>query len=82
MIPVVNIDIKEKEVKAVEEVVKSKFLIEGNNARSFEKKFSEFSGSRYTTTVVNGTCALHLPLVALEIGPKDEVLTTPYTLIA
>jgi len=82
MIPVVDVDIKEKEIKAVEEVVKSKYLIEGNNARSFEKKFSKFSGSKYTTTVVNGTCALHLALVALDIGPKDEVLTTPYTFIA
>lgn len=82
IIPVVDIDLKEKEIKAVEEVVRSKFLIEGNNARSFERKFSEFSGSKFTTTVVNGTCALHLALLASDIGPKDEVLTTPYTFIA
>ena len=44
MIPVVDVDIKEEEIKAVEEVVKSKFLIEGKNARSFEKKFSDSSG--------------------------------------
>ena len=82
VIPVVDIDIKEEEIKAVKEVVKSKFLIEGKHARAFEKKFSDFTEIKYTTTVVNGTCALHLALVALDIGPRDEVITTPYTFIA
>jgi len=82
MIPVVDLDIKKQEVEAVKEVVESRFLIEGKNARSFEKKFSNFTGTKYTTTVVNGTCALHLALVALDIGPHDEVITTPYTFIA
>ncbi|MHA2357273.1 MAG: DegT/DnrJ/EryC1/StrS family aminotransferase [Candidatus Heimdallarchaeaceae archaeon] len=82
MIPVVDLDIKEEEVKAVKEVVESRVLIEGKNARSFEEKFSKFTGTKYTTTIVNGTCALHLALVALDIGPQDEVITTPYTFIA
>ena len=82
MIPVVDIDIKELEIEAVKKVVESRFLIEGKNARSFEEKFSNFTGSKFTTTVVNGTAALHLALVALDIGPKDEVITTPYTFIA
>ena len=82
MIPVVDIDIKELEIEAVKKVVESRFLIEGKNARSFEEKFSKFTGSKFTTTVVNGTAALHLALVALDIGPKDEVITTPYTFIA
>ncbi|MHA1829102.1 MAG: DegT/DnrJ/EryC1/StrS family aminotransferase, partial [Candidatus Heimdallarchaeaceae archaeon] len=60
MIPVVDVDIKEKELAAVMEVVKSRYLIEGKNAREFEKKFSEFTGTKHVTTVVNGTCALHL----------------------
>ena len=82
MIPVVDLDLNDNEIKAVEEVVRSKFLIEGKNAKSFEKKFSAFTGSKYTTPVVNGTCALHLALVSLGIGPKDEIITTPYTFIA
>ena len=82
MIPVVDVDIKEAELQAVQDVVKSKYLVEGKNARSFEQKFSEFTGTKHVTTVVNGTCALHLALTALEIGPKDEVITTPYTFIA
>ncbi len=82
MIPVVDIDIKELEIEAVKKVVESRFLIEGKHARSFEEKFSKFTRSKFTTTIVNGTAALHLALVALDIGPKDEVITTPYTFIA
>ncbi len=82
MIPVVDIDIKEREMKAVQDVIKSKYLVEGPNARSFEEKFAKFSGSKFASTIVNGTCALHLAMVALDIGPKDEVITTPYTFVA
>ncbi len=82
MIPVVDVDIKEKEVQAVQDVVRSKYLVEGKNARSFEQKFSDFTGTKHVTTVVNGTSALHLALTALDIGPKDEVITTPFTFIA
>ena len=82
MIPVVDVDIKEQEVEAVKDVVQSKFLIEGKNTKMFEEKFSNFTGAKFTTVAVNGTCALHLAMVALDIGPKDEVITTPYTFIA
>lgn len=81
-LPVVNLDMTDKEVKAVTEVVKSKYLIEGKNAREFENKFCDFTGAKYCSTVINGTQALHLGLTALNIGPKDEVITTPFTFIA
>ncbi len=82
MIPVVDVDIKERELEAVTDVVKSKFLIEGKNIKMFEEKFSNFTGAKFSTVAVNGTCALHLAMVALNIGPKDEVITTPYTFVA
>ncbi|MHA1584781.1 MAG: DegT/DnrJ/EryC1/StrS family aminotransferase, partial [Promethearchaeota archaeon] len=81
-IPVVDVNITEKELKAVRDVVKSHFLIEGKHARSFEKKFADFTGTKYAATVSNGTCALHLALTALGIGPGDEVITTPFTFVA
>lgn len=81
-IPVVDVDLTEQELEAVSEVIKSRYLIEGKNARAFEKKFSQFTGAKFTSTVTNGTCALHLALTALGIGPGDEVITTPFTFIA
>ncbi|MHA1303725.1 MAG: DegT/DnrJ/EryC1/StrS family aminotransferase [Candidatus Heimdallarchaeaceae archaeon] len=82
VIPIVDVNIKEREIQAVKEVLESRYLVEGKNAREFEKKFAEFTGAKYATTVVNGTCALHLALTALGIGPQDEVITTPFTFIA
>ncbi len=81
-IPVVDVNISEAEIQAVADVVKSRFLVEGVRARSFEKKFAEFTGSKYVSTTSNGTSALHLALSVLNIGPKDEVITTPFTFIA
>ncbi|MHA1198142.1 MAG: DegT/DnrJ/EryC1/StrS family aminotransferase [Candidatus Heimdallarchaeaceae archaeon] len=82
MIPVVDVDIKERELEAVKDVVKSKFLVEGKHTKMFEEKFSNFTGAKFSIVAVNGTCALHLAMVALDVGPKDEVITTPFTFIA
>ncbi|MHA1720706.1 MAG: DegT/DnrJ/EryC1/StrS family aminotransferase [Promethearchaeota archaeon] len=81
-IPVVDVNIGEKEIEEVIKVVKSKFLIEGKNTREFETKFAKFTGAKHAITVVNGTSALHLAMTALGIGPRDEVITTPFTFIA
>lgn len=55
---------------------KGKFIAE------FEGRFGQYIGSRYATTVSNGTVALHLALVALGIGPGDEVIVPTLTYIA
>lgn len=81
-IPVVDVNITELELKAVEDVIKSKYLIEGENARSFESKFAAFTGSKHCTITMNGTTALHAAFTSLGIGPGDEVITTPFTFIA
>ncbi|QEE15390.1 DegT/DnrJ/EryC1/StrS family aminotransferase [Promethearchaeum syntrophicum] len=81
-IPVVDVNIGQKEIEEVIKVVKSKFLIEGENTHQFEAKFAKFTGAKHAITVVNGTSALHLALTALGIGPGDEVITTPFTFIA
>ncbi|TAN00286.1 MAG: DegT/DnrJ/EryC1/StrS aminotransferase family protein [Chitinophagaceae bacterium] len=48
----------------------------------FEEKFAKYLGVNYATTVSNGTVALHLALVALGIGPGDEVIVPTLTYIA
>ena len=81
-IPVVDVNIAQEEINAVTAVLKSKFLVEGKNARAFEEKFKKYTGSKFAATVTNGTCALHMALTALNIGPGDEVITTPFTFVA
>lgn len=54
----------------------------GSECREFEKEFAEFAGSKYSIAVSNGTTALDLAFVALEIGEGDEVIVTSRTFLA
>src|SRR5689334_18156037 len=54
----------------------------GPEVAQFEKDFARFCNARHCVGVNNGTSALHLAMRALEIGPEDEIITTPFTFIA
>lgn len=54
----------------------------GRYVEIFEKKFRRYIGTKYVLGVANGTAALHLALLALKIGPKDEVIIPANTFIA
>jgi len=65
----------------VEKVFKSGRLILGENVRSFENNFSNWIGSKYGTGVGNGTDAIKLSLLSLDIGAGDEVITVSNTAV-
>ena len=48
----------------------------------FESKFAEFCGTKYGLSCCNGTTALHLALLALDVGPGDEVILPALSFIA
>lgn len=54
----------------------------GAEVHELEDELSKFSGSKYSITCANGTDALMLALMALDIGPGDGVITIPFTYIA
>ena len=54
----------------------------GTRGFKFEKEFAAWTGSKYAVSVANGTVALDLALVALEVGPGDEVIVSPRTFFA
>lgn len=54
----------------------------GEFVQLFEKKFSEYTGIKYSTTICNGTAALHAALLAVGIMPGDEVIVPTFTYIA
>jgi dTDP-4-amino-4,6-dideoxygalactose transaminase len=54
----------------------------GDQVEAFEREFAEFLGVKRVIGVANGTDALRLALLALGIGPGDEVITVPMTFIA
>jgi dTDP-4-amino-4,6-dideoxygalactose transaminase len=57
-------------------------FILGPNVQAFEKEAATYLDVAHAITCANGTDALHLALLAADIGPGDEVITTPFTFIA
>jgi perosamine synthetase len=75
-------DITEKEIEAVCAVLRSPSLSLGPQLAEFEQAFAKYIGTKRAVAVNSGTSGLFLCMLALEIGPGDEVITTPFTFIA
>ena len=67
------------ELAALAEVVASGQLTMGAAVEEFEHRIAESVGTAHAAVVSSGTAALHLALLALEIGPGDEVIVPAYT---
>src|SRR5438093_633507 len=71
---------------AIERVVASGWYVLGAEVAAFETEFADATGAAHAVGVGNGTDAIALILRALDIGPGDEVITTPlsaaYTALA
>jgi perosamine synthetase len=72
-------DVGEAELAAVAEVVATGQLTMGGKVEEFERAISQAVGTAHAAVVSSGTAALHLALLALEIGPGDEVIVPAYT---
>ncbi|MBI5387002.1 MAG: DegT/DnrJ/EryC1/StrS family aminotransferase [Verrucomicrobia bacterium] len=73
----------QKEIDAnVQEVLLSGNYVQGPMLKRFEGEFAQYSSTRYAVGVANGTDAIWLALMALGIGPGDEVITHPNTFFA
>ena len=67
---------------AIQRVLHSTAFIQGKEVANFEEKLAQFTGSQHVISCGNGTDALLAALMALGIGPDDEVITVPFTFIA
>lgn len=81
-IPLSFPDITELEIQAVVDTMRSGRLSIGPRQARFEEMVAERTGRRHGVAVSSGTAALHMILLALDIGPGDEVITTPFSFIA
>jgi dTDP-4-amino-4,6-dideoxygalactose transaminase len=54
----------------------------GPDTAQFEQDFARFCGAQHAVGVNSGTSALHIALMLLNVGPGDEVITTPFTFVA
>ena len=81
-IPYGRQNITEEDIEAVVSTLKSDYLTQGPRIAQFEEAFASYVGSKYAVAVSNGTAALHLCALALNIQHGDKVITTPITFAA
>lgn len=81
-IPLSRPDITEAEIKAVTDVMRSARLSIGPRQMRFEELVADRCQRRQGVAVSSGTAGLHLILLALGVGPGDEVITTPFSFVA
>ena len=82
IIPYGKQELTEQDISAVVNVLKSDYWTQGPVISEFEKSFAEYVQSKYAIAVANGTAALHLCAMAMNIKPGQKVSTTPITFAA
>ena len=87
MIPFLNLkaqyeQVDKEIVAAVTKVLASTAYVCGKEVAAFEEEFADYVGAKYAIGVNSGTSALHMALLAADIGPGDEVITTAGTFVA
>ena len=87
MIPMVNLkaqyaEIKDEVERGLAETIENCSFILGPNVAAFERETADYLGVKHAIGVASGTDALHLALIAEDIGVGDEVITPAFTFIA
>ena len=68
--------------EAIQAVLDKSNYIMGEEVAQLESSLQDFTGAKYAISCASGTDALLLAMMALDIQPNDEVITTPFTFIA
>jgi perosamine synthetase len=82
VIPIARPQVGEEEKALVGSAMESGQLAQGSRVHDFQEQFAAFVGAPYGVATSSGTTALHLALLALGIGPGDEVITVSFTFTA
>ena len=87
MIPFLDLKAQYRAIKpevdaAIASVLESCQFVLGEEVARFEEEFAAYCGATHAVAVNSGTSALHLAMLALGIGPGDEVITVPFTFVA
>ena len=75
-------NITEADIAVVTAALQADYLTQGPTVAEFEKQFAAYIGAQYAVAVANGTAALHLCALALNVQPGQRVITTPLTFSA
>src|SRR5690606_23197707 len=81
-IPITKTWLDDAELAAVQEPLRTGWVVQGPYVKAFEDKFAAFTGARHAVATTSCTTALHLALVAAGVGPGDEVVVPAFTWVA
>src|SRR3989338_8944748 len=81
-IPIAKPLFSQEEEKKMVEVIRSGWVTQGPQVQAFEEAFARYVNSKYAVAVSSCTTALHLALIAANVGPGDEVICPSFSFIA
>ena len=82
VVPIAKPQLDEREVEAARRVILSGWVTQGPEVAAFEREFAAVVGAPHAVAVSKCTTALHLALLAVGVGPGDEVITVSHSFIA
>jgi dTDP-4-amino-4,6-dideoxygalactose transaminase len=82
MIPISRLSVGDEEAAAAAEAIKSGWIAVGKRTETFERLVADYVGAKHAVAVSSATTGLHLGLVALGVGPGDEVICPSFSFIA
>lgn len=81
-IPIASPDVGEEEIKAISEVVKSKQISRGSKVSKVEPQLNSYLGCKDSVIMSNGSSALHLAMLSLDLPKGSEVIVPSFTFVA
>lgn len=81
-LPFARPSLGDEEIAELVDTLKSGWITTGPKVERFTNEFAEYVGGRFAVPVSSATAGLHVALLALGVGPGDEVVTTPLTFVA
>jgi perosamine synthetase len=82
MIPISRLSVGDEEAQAAAEVIRSGWIAVGKRTEQFEGLVADYVGAKHAVAVSSATTGLHLGLIALGVGPGDEVICPSFSFIA
>jgi dTDP-4-amino-4,6-dideoxygalactose transaminase len=81
-IPIARTSLTDDEIASVLGPLRSGWLVQGPQVKSFEEKWCAFTGAPHSLAVTSCTTGMHLAVAALDLGPGDEVIVPAFTWIS